>query len=262
MALWSGSQEHNQASSKEISEMELNKTLQVPSSDMHINLKETSTSSEDEDDSEEECGDMCFISFATTSSEEEEGETENPNDASKNAVSIIIRKSIGTIDPDIIKQEEINVERIRQKEKNKLEKPAERKINEMGKKGEKGKESEQDKEEVVEEKDKSNEDEKIIYQLIYTIIPGFSKRGESFEQALSQDLLAEFLLYRKRPKQAGIRWIECLDCLFRKVCVLENFESLFESALCSKFVFTFGVRALQLAFMVLYKLGKFVYSNK
>jgi hypothetical protein len=109
----------------------------------------------------------------------------------------------------------------------------------------------------------SNEDDKIIYQLNYNIIPQLRNIGESYLKALAHDLLAEFFLYRNMKVKAKNNWIECLDSIFKQVCVLEHFKSLFDSKENkTDFVSLFGQKKLYLSLLILFKLSKFIFLNK
>jgi hypothetical protein len=195
---------------------------------------------------------MCFISFGSDSDEEKEKEAENePIDSSKKAVKLLIRKSL-KLEDDLT---ENNLEMIKlnanKKQSEAIQEVAEPQALSSEKNSAKADEK------------VSNEDDKIIYKLTFDIIEKLKDQGESYLKALAKDLLAEFFLFRNLKVKAKNHWIECLDSIFKQVCVLENFQSLFDSKNSkTDFVATFGQKKLYLALLILYKLSKFIFLNK
>jgi hypothetical protein len=191
---------------------------------------------------------MCFISFDSDESNEEEEKNnlrKSENDHSQKAVKMMIRKSLGLDNDNDI-------------EKLPIQKQSEPLIDQE----ENIDMSDDTKSEKVQLK-VSNEDDKIIYELNYTIIPELRNRGESYLKALAHDLLAEFFLYRNMKVKAKNNWIECLDSIFKQVCILEHFNSLFDSkANKTDFVLLFGQQKLYLSLLILFKLSKYIFLNK
>lgn len=224
--------------------------LQPQKSNLTLNSEKNNLSqdSSDSDDSGT-YSEMCFISFGSDSDEEKSEELveTKTEDRSKKAFKMLIRKSL----------------KIEENEENELKsltmKKQTEKVEELMEDASVTDETKSAKEEIM----VSNEDDKIIYKLTYDIIEKLKDQSESYIKALAKDLLAEFFLFRNLKVKAKNHWIECLDSIFKQVCVLEQFDSLFNIRdNKTDFVATFGQKKLYLALLILYKLSKFIFMNK